>query len=131
MCWLISVYSGTCLYLSKASSHSASFIGGSAPMMGFHSVMLRPLPVRRVMPPMATMQAMRTQPVINQRTTGRRRCVRALDMGRENTGGRSGDTWRSMKGTPRHWAGDRLPPPPHLSVGHDPQGLSGEAVPDE
>ena len=35
-------------------------------MMGFHSVMLRPLPVRRVMPPMSTMHAMRIQPEISQ-----------------------------------------------------------------
>ncbi|MFT3884945.1 MAG: hypothetical protein QM724_05795 [Flavobacteriales bacterium] len=56
--------------MSKASCHCASFIGGRAPMMGFHSVMLRPLPVRRVMPPMATMQAIITQPVSSQVTTG-------------------------------------------------------------
>ncbi|MNS67971.1 hypothetical protein D3C72_1012350 [compost metagenome] len=48
-------YCGMALYLSKASAHWASFSGGMAPMMGFHSVIDRPEPVRRVTPPMTTM----------------------------------------------------------------------------
>ncbi|MNN08001.1 hypothetical protein D3C81_1208440 [compost metagenome] len=48
-------YCGIALYLSKASAHSAPFMGGMAPMMGFHSVIDRPEPVRRVTPPMTTM----------------------------------------------------------------------------
>ena len=48
-------YWGIALYFSKASFQSAAFIGGTAPMIGFHSVIDRPEPVSRVMPPMTTM----------------------------------------------------------------------------
>ena len=41
-------------------------------MIGFHSVMLRPLPVSRVMPPITTMHAIIAAPVISQFVTGRR-----------------------------------------------------------
>ena len=47
-------YCGICLYFSKASSQSAVFKGGIAPMIGFHSVMDSPDPVRRVTPPITT-----------------------------------------------------------------------------
>ncbi len=44
-------YSGVCRYLSNATCQSASERGGSAPMIGCHSVIDRPAWVRRVMPP--------------------------------------------------------------------------------
>ena len=53
---LIWAYCGICLYFSKASAHWASVIGGIAPIMGFHSVIDRPEPVSRVMPPMTTIR---------------------------------------------------------------------------
>src|SRR3954470_20150714 len=38
-------------YFEKAVCHSVSFIGGRAPMIGFHSVMESPEPVGLVIPP--------------------------------------------------------------------------------
>ncbi len=93
MCWFFSVYSGITLYRSKALFQSASFMGGTAPMMGSHTVMLRPLPVRRVTPPITTMHAIITQPVINQATTGfslrRSKCsIRAAKLSSNRSGRR-------------------------------------------
>lgn len=43
--------SGDCLYLSNSSCHCACESGGIDPVTGFHSVMLRPDSVNRVIPP--------------------------------------------------------------------------------
>jgi hypothetical protein len=59
------------LYLLKASIQSASFIGGIAPMIGFHSVIDRPEPVRRVTPPTTTMANTSTATVQSQIATDR------------------------------------------------------------
>ena len=45
------LYSGNCLYLRKASSHSAWLRGGRMPLMRCHSTMDRPLSVSLVTPP--------------------------------------------------------------------------------
>ena len=42
------------MYFSNASSHCAWLNGGSAPVIGFHSVMERPDSVSRVAPPTTT-----------------------------------------------------------------------------
>ena len=49
-------YCGYCWYFSKAASQSAWFSGGSVPMIGAHSTIDSPEPVRRVTPPTTTMQ---------------------------------------------------------------------------
>src|SRR6185312_1724308 len=49
-------YWGICLYLAKASCQAASESGVTAPMIGCHSVMERPEPVRRVAPPRLTIR---------------------------------------------------------------------------
>src|ERR1700691_5260307 len=46
-----SLNSGVVLYFSNSSSHSALESGGRIPVMGRHSVILRPDSVRRVTPP--------------------------------------------------------------------------------
>ena len=51
-CW----YCGICWYLANASSQSACDSGGTMPMIGCHSVMERPEPVRRVAPPTLTIR---------------------------------------------------------------------------
>lgn len=43
--------SGVALYFSNSSSHCASDRGGNIPVTGFHSVILSPDSVSRVMPP--------------------------------------------------------------------------------
>ena len=53
--WLTFRYSGVSLYLSKASSHWASFTGGRVPMIGCHSTIDSPEWVSRVTPPTTTM----------------------------------------------------------------------------
>ena len=50
---------------------SSSFKGGIAPINGFHSVIDNPDPVKRVIPPMMTMQKIKKQPHNNQIATGR------------------------------------------------------------
>ena len=64
-------YCGMARYFSNASFQSAAFIGGRAPMMGFHSVIDSPDPVRRVMPPTTTMAKTRTAHVNSQMATAR------------------------------------------------------------
>ncbi len=49
-------YSGIALYFSNAASQSASLSGGMAPSSGCHSVIDRPLSVRRTAPPTTIMQ---------------------------------------------------------------------------
>src|SRR5690349_20951426 len=51
---LISRYSGVAWYSSKALTQSAWVNGGMAPLIGFHSVIDRPLSVSRVIPPTTT-----------------------------------------------------------------------------
>jgi hypothetical protein len=48
-------YCGICRYFSNACAQAISLRGGIAPVTGFHSVIDRPDPVRRVAPPTATM----------------------------------------------------------------------------
>ncbi len=48
---LSSWYCGIRLYFSNSSIHCASLSGGMMPVIGFHSVIERPLSVRRVAPP--------------------------------------------------------------------------------
>ncbi len=55
--------SGDFLYRSKTRSHSASLSGGSVPIMGRHSTIDRPEPLRRVMAPMIIMQNTAAQQV--------------------------------------------------------------------
>src|SRR5574337_326048 len=62
---------GESWYLEKAICQSCSFSGGMAPMITFHSVMDKPEPVSRVMPPMTTIAKISTQPVNNQVATAR------------------------------------------------------------
>ena len=50
------------LFVSKSLPATWPFIGGTAPMIGAHSVMDKPEPVRRVMPPMTTIAKIRKQP---------------------------------------------------------------------
>ena len=47
--------SGEDLYNSKTLNHSFSEIGGNSPKNGLHSTMDKPLPVRRVIPPITIM----------------------------------------------------------------------------
>ena len=68
-CW----YWGISRYRAKASFQSASLSGGTAPMIGFHSVIDRPEPVRRVIPPTTTMANTRTATQNSQIATGRER----------------------------------------------------------
>ncbi len=65
-CW----YCGICRYLSKASCQSASDSGGTMPMIGFHSVIDRPEPVRRVAPPTLTSRKTSAATVSSQTRTG-------------------------------------------------------------
>ena len=51
-------YCGICLYFSNASCQAASDSGGTTPMIGCHSVIERPEPVRRVAPPRLTIRKM-------------------------------------------------------------------------
>src|SRR5688500_14596817 len=48
------LYWAICWYLVKAFRQSCSFKGGIAPIIGFHSVIERPEPVNRVIPPSST-----------------------------------------------------------------------------
>src|SRR5258706_4810925 len=64
------LYCAICLYFSNALFHSCSFIGGNAPMIGFHSVMERPEPVNRVMPPNKTCTMIMKIPISNHIATG-------------------------------------------------------------
>ena len=65
-CW----YCGICRYLSNASCQSASDSGGTMPMIGFHSVIDRPEPVRRVAPPTLTSRKTSAATVSSQTRTG-------------------------------------------------------------
>src|SRR5687768_17071533 len=69
-CELMYLYWAICLYFSKAVFQSCSFIGGKAPMIGFHSVMERPEPVSRVIPPSRTWIMIMPTPTNNQMATG-------------------------------------------------------------
>ena len=64
------LYCAICLYFSKAVFQSCSFIGGKAPMTGFHSVIDRPDPVNLVMPPSNTWMIIINTPISNQIATG-------------------------------------------------------------
>lgn len=68
---LTSRYWGMARYFSNASLQSAAFIGGRAPMIGFHSVIDSPEPVRRVMPPTTTMAKTRAAQTNSQMATAR------------------------------------------------------------
>ncbi|CAK5275786.1 unnamed protein product [Mycena citricolor] len=46
--------SGVALYLVNSSSHASCVMGGTTPVMGFHSVILNPDSVKRVTPPTTT-----------------------------------------------------------------------------
>ena len=56
-------YCGDCWYCAKAACQSASFNGGIAPIIGAHSTIESPEPVRRVIPPTTTIA--RTRPTVN------------------------------------------------------------------
>ena len=60
------------LYFSNSSSQTASDIGGSAPVTGFHSVMLSPLSVSRVRPPTAIIRTTSVNSTISQTRMPRR-----------------------------------------------------------
>ena len=64
-------YSGNFLYLLNASSHSTSFIGGIAPFINFQSTIESPESVRRVIPPITTIENIRKQPDKSQIITDR------------------------------------------------------------
>ena len=49
------MYSGVFLYFSNSTIHSSSLIGGKVPVIGRHSVIDKPLSVKRVTPPTITL----------------------------------------------------------------------------
>src|SRR5436190_21211197 len=63
--------SGVSRYFANASSHCASFTGGSAPTMGCHSTIDRPECVSRVMPPTTTIANTSAQHASSQMATWR------------------------------------------------------------
>jgi hypothetical protein len=65
-----SLNSGVALYLSNSVSHSGWERGGRMPVMGRHSVMLRPDSVRRVTPPTVMTAKTRVDEKRSQRPTG-------------------------------------------------------------
>src|SRR3954452_5737085 len=64
-------YCGVCRYRSNACCQSAWVNGGIAPLIGFHSVIERPLSVRRVMPPTTTIAKTRHAVRSNSRESAR------------------------------------------------------------
>ena len=68
-------YCGIWRYFSKASCQAASESGGTMPMMGCHSVMESPDPVRRVAPPILTIANTRAATANNHTRTGLSRAV--------------------------------------------------------
>lgn len=58
--------SGETLYFSHSTFHSADVRGGSTPVKGCHSVMLRPDSVSRVRPPMTRMPKTKAEHPISQ-----------------------------------------------------------------
>ena len=58
-------HSGVALYLSNSTSHSWRVMGSLTPLTTFHSVIERPLSVKRVMPPTTTMA--KTRPAMTKR----------------------------------------------------------------
>src|SRR4029078_1111163 len=70
------LYCAICLYFSNAICHSCSFMGGRVPMIGFHSVIERPEPVNRVIPPSKICMMIIKTPISNQIATGREERVR-------------------------------------------------------
>ena len=64
-------YCGMARYFSNAAFQSAAFIGGKAPMIGFHSVIDSPEPVRRVTPPTTTIANTRAAQMNSQMATAR------------------------------------------------------------
>ena len=66
MPWFCSLYSGISRYLSNSLCHAASDIGGMAPVTGFHSVIDKPLSVRRVRPPTRIIIATSVNRIISQ-----------------------------------------------------------------
>src|SRR6476646_6372533 len=71
MSWLSAAYCGICLYFSNAASQSVSLSGGMAPRIGCHSVIERPLSVRRVAPPTTIIAKTRAATHHSQRATAR------------------------------------------------------------
>jgi hypothetical protein len=67
-----SSYWEICRYFSNSAIQACSVSGGMAPVTGFHSVMERPEPVRRVAPPMATMRTTRAARMESQARTADR-----------------------------------------------------------
>src|SRR5215217_295821 len=74
------VYCGICLYLANSDSQAGWDIGGTAPVTGFHSVIDRPEPVRRVAPPTTTMASTSTATAKSHTATGRDRSERKKDV---------------------------------------------------
>ena len=69
-------YCGICWYLANSSCHSTSPIGGMTPWIGFHSVIERPEPVRRVAPPTTIMaMTIRITAPSQMRISARSRCL--------------------------------------------------------
>src|SRR5215472_16499942 len=64
-------YCGIALYFSNSAVHCASLSGGSTPVTGCHSVMERPDPVSRVMPPITTISRIMAQHAKSQRAMAR------------------------------------------------------------
>ncbi len=95
------VYCGICLYLPNSDCQAASDIGGTAPVTGFHSVIDRPEPVRRVAPPTTTMARTRAATANSHTATGLDRSERKNDVIAASSGARN---------EPEIWAGLRRPP---------------------
>ena len=73
-------YCGIALYLANASCHSASESGGTAPMIGCHSVIDSPEPVSRVAPPMPTITSTSSATSSSQTRTARSdACLRLME----------------------------------------------------
>jgi hypothetical protein len=58
--------SGESLYFSHSTSHSAAVMGGRIPVIGSHSVILKPDSVSRVRPPMMIMPKTSVEQPSNQ-----------------------------------------------------------------
>ena len=72
MPWFRASYCGVARYFSNSESQAAASKGGSAPVTGRHSVIERPEPVSRVMPPITIIATMRAKRMESHRAMPRR-----------------------------------------------------------
>src|SRR5688572_17879728 len=63
-------YCGVCLYLLNSAIHCCSVKGGNAPVITSHSVIERPEPVKRVIPPKIICTMIMNTPISNHIATG-------------------------------------------------------------